>query len=302
MHEYSLKHLRCIKCLGRLEADILSQGFEIEEGFLHCKNCDTRFPIIDKIVILRDLGSYLSVRPRLGGELVLASRTDTMKSFVKKALAQIKRGQKDLSIIEKRWAQIYAKNRNSKFYMTIKNVFDSANITGTAIEHGCSIGIIAEYLARTNLHVFGIDRSYYALSYAKKSYAENLDYFVADSQEHPFGRSKFDIVVALNLFELIEPTPLLKLLSRQVAGGGLLVISDPYDYERGESSVKTPLREDSVRAKLEKNGLAVTKDTTKPSFIPWTLRLYDRAILQYKVDLIIGKNTRKRHAAKIKSF
>jgi 2-polyprenyl-3-methyl-5-hydroxy-6-metoxy-1,4-benzoquinol methylase/uncharacterized protein YbaR (Trm112 family) len=302
LHEYSLKHLRCIKCLGRLEADILRQDFEIEEGFLYCKNCSAIFTIINKIAILRDLANYLSVRPRLGGELVLVSRTDTMKSFVKKALTQIKRGQKDLSIIEKRWAQIYAKNRGSKFYTTIKNAFDSANLTGTVMEHGCSIGIIAEYLAKSNMHVFGIDRSYYALTYAKKSDMKNLDYFVADSQEHPFGRSKFDMVVALNLFELIEPAPLLKLLSRQVAVGGLLVISDPYDYERGESSVKMPLREDLVRAELEKNGLAVTKDTTKPSFIPWTLKLYDRAVLQYKVDLIIGKNTRKRHTAKIKSF
>lgn len=291
MHESSIKHVRCSKCLGRLEADILREDLEIEEGFLQCAKCDAVFPIIGKIAILRDFVNYLSNRPRLGGELTLTSKSTAMKAFVKKALGQIKKNQCDVSIIEKRWAEIYTKNKNSKFYNVIKRHLDSVDASGTVIEHGCSVGIIAEYLARTHSQVFGVDRSYHALTAAKNSNMPNLDYFVADSLDGRFG--KFDTVVALNLFELVEPRQLLKSLARQVAHGGFLILSDPYDYERGEKSVREPLREKSVRRILEKNGFAITKGTTKPSFIPWTLRLYDRAALQYKVDLVIGKKPQR---------
>ena len=33
----------------------------------------------------------------------------------------------------------------------------------------------------------------------------------------------------------------------------------------------------------------INKETEKPSFIPWNLKLYDRASLNYKVDIVIAK-------------
>lgn len=267
--------------------------------------CGSKFPIIEKIAILQDFESYLSNRPSLGGDLMISSKSPKMKAFVKATLAKTKPVANDISKIEKRWALIYESNKKSKFYQLIKNSIDSLNFRGTAVEHGCSIGMISDYVAKTGRSVFGIDKSFHALLLAKKSSAPNLDFFVADSMDMPFGKKQFDLVVALNIFELIEPKPLLSMLAKQVCKNGSLVLSDPYDFERGARSVREPVGEETVRKMLERKGFALTKNTKKPNRLPWSLRLYDRAVLQYRVDLIIGKKQIARRplhpiAAKIK--
>lgn len=291
MHDLSTKYLRCVKCAGLLEVHVLKESSEIDEGFLYCTKCSAQFPVIGKIAIMRDFENYVSVRPRLGGIMALEAKTSQMKLFVKNTLSKIRTRQNDLSIVEERWAGIYARNKGSRFYLEVQHLVGSLAGSGNVVEHGCSVGSMAQILAQTHSRVFGIDKSYHALLLAKKSGAQNLDYFVADSLAHPFGKAKFDLVVGLNIFELIEPKPLLRTLSQQVAKGGLLALSDPYDYQRGDKSVKEPLGEDSLRAEIRKRGLQITKNTRKPARISWNLRLYDRATLQYKVDMIMARRT-----------
>jgi len=290
LQEFSLEYLRCIRCAGGLELQVLKRSSEVDEGFLFCKKCGLHLPIVGGVAIMRDLAQHLSNRPRLGGDLFSAANTAQMKSFVKKSLSMIGKASEDISVIEKRWAGIYDRNRRSSFYSAMKKSLGS--VPGdVALEHGCSVGIVASHLAKDRSAVFGIDRSYYAVLMAKKHARENLDYFVADSLEQPFGRTKFDVVVGLNIFELIEPKTLLKSLARQVKRGGFLVLSDPYDYERGAKSVREPLFEDSVRSELIKSGFMISKNTMTPSRIKWNLHLYERAVIQYKVDLVIGRKT-----------
>jgi 2-polyprenyl-3-methyl-5-hydroxy-6-metoxy-1,4-benzoquinol methylase len=273
--------------------EILREGVQIEEGFLFCPKCKMHFPIINTIPILwNDFANYLSNRPRLGGEFLTSAKTSKMRSFVKQTLSKIRKNPSDQSIVEKRWFEIYKQNKNSKFYSKIKEHLRTIANSGVVLEHGCSIGIVTQHLAKTHRVAFGIDKSYHAVIEAKKSKLKNLDFFVADSLEHPFGKTKFDLVLGLNLFELIEPKPLLKLLAVQVRKKGWLVLSDPYDFDRGAKSVKDPLYEDSIRKEITRHGFAISKKTTKPSHLLWNLRLHKRANLQYKVDLIIGKKTR----------
>ncbi|MBM2852574.1 MAG: Class SAM-dependent methyltransferase [Candidatus Nitrosotenuis sp.] len=279
-----------MKCGKKLALEILKKDTEIREGFLFCVRCNLHFPIIDKIpIIWDDFTNYLSNRPRLGGILYTKAVTPKLKHYIKKSLGAIAKNHTDISLVEKRWSSIYEKNKKSPFYGMIKKSLDSISNSGTALEHGCSIGIITQHLSESHSLVFGIDKSYHAIEIAKKSDSENLDYFVADSISSPFGKAKFDSVVGLNLFEIIEPKILLESLSRQVKKGGFLVLSDPYDFERGEKSVKEPLYEESIRDKLVQLGLSISKETKKPAFLSWNLKLHKRATLQYKVDLIIGK-------------
>lgn len=288
MHESSIRHIRCVRCGKKLSLEVLRQDAEITEGFLFCVFCDLRFPIIGKIPVLwDDFTSYLSNRTRLGGILYTKAVTQKLKLYIKSSLGAIKKSHADVSLVEKRWSSIYEKNKKSAFYGVIKESLGSAS--GTALEHGCSIGIITSHLAKSRRLVFGIDKSYHAIEIAKKSYSENLDYFVADSLLQPFGKMRFDSVVGLNLFEIIEPKLLLKFLARQVEKGGLLILSDPYDFERGEKSVKEPLHEESTRDELMRLGFSISKQTKKPLFLPWNLKLHHRATLQYKVDLVVGK-------------
>ncbi|MFQ5496976.1 MAG: methyltransferase domain-containing protein [Nitrosopumilus sp.] len=288
MLESTFEFLRCVRCGSKLELDVFKSNQEIQEGILECKKCKLLFPIVEKIPILwDDLSSYLSNHKVLGGKLFQTASTGKMKSIIKSALAK-KISSDDKTTLEERWSKIYQKSTSSKFYSTIKNNLDSLPQSNLVLEHGCSIGIIASFLADSHKMVFGIDRSFTALRYAKKSYKDNLDYVVADSLSQVFGKLSFDLILALNILELIEPSELLKHVAKQITSGHL-VISDPYDFDRGINSVKKPLDETTLRTNMNDLGFKISAKTKKPSYIPWNLHLNPRTTLNYKVDLVIGK-------------
>jgi uncharacterized protein YbaR (Trm112 family) len=289
MLDASLEFLRCVRCSSKLELDVFKTDQEIEEGLLKCKKCTLKFPIIEKIPILwNDFPVFLYSHKKLSGKLYRLIKNQTLKDFFKSSLSEIKPADEDRTALEERWTRIYQNNKNSKFYSTIKNNIDTLQKSNLVLEHGCSIGIMTSYLADTNKMVFGIDRSFSALQVAKESSKNNLDYFVADSLSSIFGKLQFDLILGLNILELIEPSELLKYISKQISSG-YLVLADPYDFDRGSNSVKKPLDESTLRTTLKNFGFKITPKTKNPSFISWNLKLNPRATLNYKVDLIIGK-------------
>lgn len=294
MLESSIEFLRCIRCEAKLELDVFKLDKEIEEGILECKKCKLKFPIIEKIPILwDDFSKYLFSHKVLSGKLYRLSTTEKMKKFLKSSLSKTVRVNDDRTALEERWSKIYQNNRNSKFYSVIKKNLDSIPKSKLVLEHGCSIGIMTSYLAERHDLVFGIDRSFSALRYAKKSSKSNLDYVVADSLSPVFGKQQFDLILALNVLELIEPLDLLKHISKQISHG-YFVISDPYDYDRGVHSVRKPFDESTLRMSLKNLGFKISSKTKKPSYLPWNLNLNPRTSLNYKVDLIIGKKYDKK--------
>lgn len=288
MHEFSLNFLRCVRCGSKLELDVLKKGTEIEEGILECKKCTLCFPIIQKIPIIWDnFSKYISERMVLGGKLYKSISHDKMKKFLKHSLSNSKRNTDDRTALEERWCKIYQNSQKSKFYSIVKNELYAVPKSRLVLECGCSIGILGSFLANSNQTVFGIDRSFSAISIAKKTQKDNLDYFVADLMSDVFGKTKFDLILALNVLELVEPKDLLQHISKQLQGN--FVISDPYDFDRGKNSVKKPLDELALRASLEELGFAITAKTKKPSYLTWNLKLNPRTTLNYKVDLVIAK-------------
>ena len=288
MKEFSLDYLRCVKCCSKLDLDVFSRNNEIEEGILKCKNCKTTFPIIEKIPILwNDFSDYLAARRTLGGKL-FNSVSWKMKDYVKRSLTSKTKKTEDITHIEEKWTNIYKNNYHSKFYSKIAKEIEKLPSFKLSLEYGCSIGIISNVLANSSVITFGVDRSFSAINIAKKKSVENLDYFVADLLTPIFGKKHFDMIVALNLLELVEPNDFLKQVSSQIDKGNL-VISDPYDYDRGPKSVKIPLNEITVREKLKKFGFIMTKETSNPSNIPWELKINPRTTLSYNVDLVIAK-------------
>jgi 2-polyprenyl-3-methyl-5-hydroxy-6-metoxy-1,4-benzoquinol methylase/uncharacterized protein YbaR (Trm112 family) len=289
MHEFSLNFLRCVRCGSKLELDVFRKETEIEEGILECKRCTLCFPIINKIpIIWDDFSKYISDRMMLGGKLFHSVSHDKMKKFLKHSLSNSKRNTDDRTILEERWSKIYQNSQKSKFYSVIKNELEVMPKSKLVLEYGCSIGIMSSFLANSHQNVFGIDRSFSAISIAKKSQKDNLDYFVADLMSDIFGKTKFDLILALNVLELVEPKDLLKHISQQISKG-TLVISDPYDFDRGKNSVKKSLDESTLRTNLEELGFAISMKTKKPSYLAWNLKLNPRSTLNYRVDLIIVK-------------
>lgn len=267
--------------------EVFSRESEIIEGMLECSNCKTLFPIIEKVPVLwEDFSHYLANRRTLGGQLFnLVS--DKMKGFVKKSLVPRVQKIEDRTGLEERWAKIYQNNYRSIFYSFIKKELKKLHSSKFSLEYGCSIGTITKTLSQHNGIVFGIDRSFSAIKIAQNNSRANLDYFVADLFSPVFGNQKFDLIVSLNILELIEPLEFLNHVSSQIEKG-TLVISDPYDYDRGKNSVKNPIDEKTLRNLLKNYGFNITKNTSNPSEIPWNLKLHSRATLKYKVDFVVA--------------
>ena len=291
MNPKNSQFLFCIKCKGSLNLEILNESSEVNEGFLYCKKCKLKFPIISEIpLILENLSQFIENRPSLGGFLLKSSVTPSMKEFIKQIMSKIKKNENDFFLTEKRWTNIYLENRNSSFYKTIKWHLTKIPSKPFVIEYGSSIGIISNTLGKKHEHVFGIDTSFSALLEAKKKSPKNCEYILADILQHPFGKKKFDLIIALNLFELIEPRLLLNTISCQIRNG-LIFLSDPYDYDRGKNSVKHPLYEKQIREILTQKKFLITKSTKTPSNIKWTLNINKRTNLVYKVDIISARKS-----------
>lgn len=289
MLESSLEFLKCVNCCSKLELNSFKQDKEIIEGILKCKKCNEQFPIIEKIPIMWDtFSNYLSSHKKLGGKLYQLIENSNLKKFCKISLSNATQINEDRTTLEERWSTIYQKSKSSKFYSEIQKNLNSLQKSNFVLEYGCSIGIITSFLAKSHKIVFGLDRSFDALRIAKKSYKNNLDYVVADFLSPVFGKLHFDLVLALNVLELVEPKEFLNHVSKQISVGHF-VISDPYDFDRGINSVKKSLDEISLRVNLENLEFKITPQTKTPSNIPWNLKLNSRATLNYNVDLVIGK-------------
>lgn len=290
MHESSIDFIRCLRCGSKLELDIFHQEKEINEGLIICNKCHLIFPIIEKIPILwNDFSNFLSNRKIISGQLYRLTHTSKMRTFVKDALKDTKFSEYDRSSLEERWSKIYRENKKSHFYSVIKRNLNSIKGSKFILEYGCSIGIISSHLSKHDGigQVCGVDRSFPALQQAKKFFKPNLDYFLADFLSPIFGKLKFELIIALNVLELVEPSTFLKKISNQISSGNL-IISDPYDFERGKNSVRKQVDEHTLRQNLSKLGFKISTTTSDPSFIKWNLKLNPRAQLNYLADLIIA--------------
>ena len=289
MKESTLKFLKCSKCNKTIDLEIYENKTEIIEGILRCNKCELMFPIIDKIpIMLIDFKKYISEHKILSGKLYRLASNKEMKKILKSIFSDIVWDNNDKSGIEERWTQIYQNNKNNKFYKTIKSELKNIPKSKLVLEYGCSVGIISNHMSNLSEKVFGIDKSFSAIQYANKIQRDNTNYIVSDFVSNPIKNMKFDLIIGLNILELMEPNILLKIISKQISNG-YVIISDPYDYERGINSVKNPMNEEILRKKLTELKFQITNNTNQPSFIPWNLQLYDRASLDYKVDIVIAK-------------
>ena len=291
MNRKNSQFIFCVKCKGTLILDVFDETTEINEGFFSCNDCHLKFPIISRIpILIENLSNFLANRSSLSGLLFELSVTKVMKEFIKNTISKIKKSENDYFQTEKRWTDIYLLNKKSSFYKNIKLHISKIPPKNFVVEYGSSIGIISNTLGLKHTHVFGIDTSFSALLEAKKKSPKNCEYLLADILQNPLGKKKFDLIVGLNIFELVEPSLLLKIISEQILNG-FTFLSDPYDYDRGKNSVKTPLNENQIRETLRQNKFQIDKTTKNPSKINWNLKINDRTQLNYKVDIILAKKS-----------
>ena len=317
------RHLACVKHSERkrnLSLDMLesSNGNECTEGFLKCEECRQLYPLIDGIpLLLEDVAEYVSTRPSLLGKWILSSKTSTMKEYLKdmsSVLTKLNKSQGnnlyevDGSLYGSyNWAQFDYTNDDRflsllKWKMNPNDLYNKVvhstmtNLDGAALDLGCSSGYATFELAKKFAFVIGIDLSFSFISEARRRMASsrqgNLDFIVADCLRPPFLPSKFDLVMALNIIELMDIEQLVNRIHRLLKEDGEVAFTSPYDYNR--TQIGSRVSPQSFRQLLEKSGFRIgSKYATTEAYIPWTLKINERTYLFYYVDYLRARKASK---------
>lgn len=286
MLRLDLDVLRCPRCSSGMDCDVLAGDGVVREGILLCRSCGLRCPVVSGIPVLwDDLGSYLSSRHSVGLQMMRLAGSPSLRDIIAESMppdaTHDERGS-----VERRWAAIYSSGFRSQMYGRVSSTMARLS-PRTMLEHGCSVGTLSGMMASRGCKVTGLDRSFPALLAARRRDERGL-YAVADSAREPPVVGLFNVVVALNMLELVEPRALLESMASRV-DAGCLVVADPYDYSRGDCTVDEPLDCVGLRRFLREMGFDLVMGTDEPSFIPWNIRISPRTTVRYLVDLVVAK-------------
>ncbi len=308
-----VEQLVCVTkgCNSKLEIEsIVDKHDDCVEGFLDCHKCMAAYPILDGVaVIVNDLVTYASQRPKILGRWLVESKSRRMKDFLKEAGNHVRTTSEDRyeiggawfapylsmrsprSKVDKHFAKIMNQNFD-EFYRNIAElILHKFPSKQSCLDLGCAVGTTSKALAQKYDFILGVDQSFSFIKEARKrNNRKNLEFLVTNSLQLPF-KKKFDLVVSLNLIDIVDPNKLLASIYSLLSNRGHVVLADPYDF-RDEKGNPRPLYDaKTLRKMLTDIGFTVDRSTSAESFIPWMLRIHNRAYLVYFDDLIIASKS-----------
>ncbi|HEV2854746.1 MAG TPA: methyltransferase domain-containing protein [Thermoanaerobaculia bacterium] len=138
--------------------------------------------------------------------------------------------------------------------------------------------------------------------------AENVDFWACDALALPFPSGTFAAVVGLNVLDCVQsPHDLLAALPQLLAPGGKAILSTPYDWSPAATPVEAWLgghsqrgetagaSEPVLRALLTPGAHPASVEglriVTEEPAIPWRVRLHERAVMEYRVDLVVATSS-----------
>ncbi len=276
---------------------------ECTEGILSCKNCKSRYPIIQGVpIILENFHEYARQRILTFGKWIVNSKSPEIRAFLKSEGIKIGNPTYNDRYEENNiWYKSYLKaqhgySSNDKLLSLLKKKIkpdqiykmiasSNLNLSGIGLDIGCSIGSSTYELSKKLSYVFGIDLSYSFIIEARKRMqnrkSKNMEFIVADATNLPFRPQFFQIVVALNIIDRVDFNKLIFAINSCIKRYGKFILVDPYHFVDDNS--KDKFGSVQIRKNLEKFGYEIKN---KELYIPWIIKMNERSYLFYFVDFL----------------
>lgn len=300
--------LRCVNnsCKNKkLKLESLREtGDDCIEGFLSCNICNSQFPIIQGVpIILQNFHNYARQRIMTYGKWIMNSKSSKLKEFLRSIGTKIhfptsNDPYEEYNSLYK--AYLYNHHHyhfDDRLLSLFKRKIEpdhvyrmlgkkNLNLKGIGLDIGCSIGSSTFELAKRLPFVFGVDLSFSFILKARKimkdKMSNNIEFLVSDAISLPFESSYFQSIIALNLVDRVDPNKLIVSINRCIKDNGKLILIDPYHFVNNSNDQFDSIQ---IRKIIEKFGYKISSNE---SYIPWIVKMNERAYLFYFVDFIVA--------------
>jgi SAM-dependent methyltransferase len=159
------------------------------------------------------------------------------------------------------------------------------------LDVGCALGRMTFELAKHGMaQAIGIDTSrefitachqiannqHESIAYPVLPQAK-VSFLIADAQELPFGGNAFQCVLCLNLIDRVaHPKRVIEEITRVLSPTGLLLISDPYEWEEERTTPAEWIA--NMRDLFSQSDWETVLEKDR---VPFTIQVYDRKISTY---------------------
>ena len=301
--------LRCVnnscKNKGLLLESFLESGDECIEGFLSCNVCNVQYPIIQGVpIILQNFLIYARQRITTYGKWVINSKSSQLKDFLRSVGMKIHfPTSNDLYEENNSLYKAYLYNdRHHNSDDRLLSLFrrkiepdhiyrmlgkKNLNLKGIGLDIGCATGSSSFELAKRLQFVFGVDLSFSFILEARKimhdKMSKNIEFLVSDAINLPFESRFFQSIIAFNLVDRVNPNKLIISINRCIQDNGTLILIDPYHFVNEDSI--NHFNSIQFRKFIEKMGYKLSSNV---SYIPWIVKMNERAYIFYFVDFIVA--------------
>jgi SAM-dependent methyltransferase/uncharacterized protein YbaR (Trm112 family) len=294
----------CKKMGLRLES-FLDVKDECIEGFLSCKSCNLKYPIIQGVpILLENFHEYARQRIITYGKWIINSKSSKLKSFLRSEGTKIHSPTYNDRYEENNiWYKSYLNTHQGypsddrllsllkkqikpdHIYKMLSN--KNLNLNGVGLDIGCSFGSSTFELSKKLTYVFGVDLSFSFILEARKimnnKKSRNVEFIVADATNLPFESKFFQSIIALNIVDRIDLYKLISSVNSCIKNNGKLILIDPYHFV--DNNGKDQFDSIQIRKIIEEFGYRINN---KEYYIPWIVKMNERSYLFYFVDFIIA--------------
>ena len=315
-----VNHLYCLNHSDKNVKLILNSLYnesenECVEGFLICNDCKSTFPIIDGVaIIVKNFSQYCENKTGIYGKWLLNCKTDKMKQFLKEVGRELKPTQgrdryEEDGIMYSSYKWLHAEDhkedrfiKSLRWHVKPNEVYNrvihgiNPKLDGIALDMACAMGYSTILLSKKYSFVIGIDLSFSFIKEARKKSIDegigNVEFCVADATNAPFKPMKFDLILALNMIEFVDPTILLASIHNLLKPHSDVIITDPYDFNHGQK-IGNVYDANSFRTLVMNSRFELIEKSEIESFIPWIIKISERIYLNYFVDFIKARKISK---------